>query len=102
MVKKELIKKIADRAGISVSQADQAMNAFMETVSQELANGEFVRLTGFGTFETITMKEHKGRNPKTGEECIVKSARLPKFRAGAILKRSVAEPKKKTKKSKKK
>ena len=89
MNKAELVAVIAEKAGISKKDAEAALKAFTETVSEELAKGEKITLVGFGTFEVSERGERTGRNPQTGEEMKLPASKLPKFKAGKALKEAV-------------
>ena len=65
MNKTELIAAIADKAGIAKKDADKALTAFIETVTDELKAGGKVQLVGFGTFEVKERAERTGINPQT-------------------------------------
>ena len=81
---------MAEQAEMTKADAGRALDAFVETVSTSLRNGEEIRLVGFGTFLVAQRKESLGRNPRTGEEIKIPAARLPKFKAGKGLKDAVA------------
>jgi DNA-binding protein HU-beta len=87
--KKDLVDKVAESAELSKKSAEDAVNAVLEAVSKELAQGGTVVLTGFGTFSTKKRGEREGRNPKTGEPIQIPSAIVPKFTAGKTLKDAV-------------
>ena len=99
MNKTELVAAIAENAGISKKDAEAAVKAFVEVVSDELQKKEKVQLIGFGTFEVGKREARTGRNPQTGETIKIKAAYQPKFKAGAALKEKVnSKPAKKAKK----
>ena len=89
MNKKELIKAISERTDITQKEVDIVLSEFQDVVKEELAKGEKVQLVGFGTFEVTERGERMGRNPKTGEEMLIKSSKSPKFKAGKALKDAV-------------
>ena len=89
MNKNELISSIADKAGIKKTDAEKALKAFIETVTEELKNGEKVQLVGFGTFETAERPAREGRNPRTGETMKIEASKSPKFKAGKALKDAI-------------
>ena len=95
MNKSELIDAMADTAGLTKDKAVAALNAFVKVVENTLSNSELdikeqnVTLVGFGTFSVKERAERKGRNPQTGEEILIKSARIPSFKAGKSLKDAV-------------
>ena len=89
MNKSELIKQIADRAGLSQAKAGDALDAFCASVIDALSQGIEVTIIGFGTFKVSDRAERKGRNPKTGEAIAIHASRAPKFSAGKALKDAV-------------
>lgn len=89
MTKVELIRQIADKAGIKQKDAEKALNAFTETVTEALKNDDKVTLVGFGTFEVSERAARTGRNPQTGEPVEIAASKLPKFKAGKALKDAI-------------
>ena len=89
MNKTELIDAMASKTGRTKKNAEAALNAFVETVSEELVKGGKVALTGFGTFEVSERAEREGRNPQTGETMKIAASKAPKFKAGKVLKDQV-------------
>ncbi|MBQ9631660.1 MAG: HU family DNA-binding protein [Lachnospiraceae bacterium] len=89
MNKSELIAAIADQAGISRKDAENALKAFTDIVTQELSKGGKVQLVGFGTFEVSERAARKGRNPQTKEEIEIPASKAPKFKAGKAFKDAV-------------
>ena len=86
MNKGELVAAIANKTELTKADAEKALKAFIETVSEELKNGSKVQLMGFGTFEVVERGERTGRNPQTGEEMKIAASKAPKFKAGKALK----------------
>ena len=72
MNKAELINKMSDDAGITKTQANAAIDSFIEAVTKTLKSGGKVTLVGFGTFTISKRKARKGRNPQTGAEIRIK------------------------------
>ena len=89
MNKSELIKQIAERAGLTQAQATTALQALETTVIDELANGGEVALIGFGTFKVTDRAARTGRNPQTGAEIQIAASKAPTFKAGKALKEAV-------------
>ena len=86
MNKAELIAKIADDAGITKTQANEAIDSFVEAVTKTLKSGNKLTLVGFGTFSVSKRAARNGRNPRTGAAIKIKPAKIPKFRPGKALK----------------
>ncbi|NDV89189.1 DNA-binding protein HU [Aurantimonas aggregata] len=89
MNKSELVAAVAEKAGIASKDADAAVGAVFETIQATLANGNDVRLIGFGTFGVSHRAASKGRNPSTGVEVDVAARNVAKFTAGKGLKDAV-------------
>ena len=86
MNKTELVAAIADEAGLSKKDAEKALKAFTDVVTEELKKGEKVQLVGFGTFEVSERAAREGRNPQTGAAMKIAASKAPKFKAGKALK----------------
>ena len=89
MNKSELIAAIATKTGETKKDAEATLNAFVNVVSDALANKDKVQLVGFGTFETRERAERTGRNPQTGAEMKIPASVVPAFKAGKALKENV-------------
>ncbi len=89
MNKAELITIIAGDAKISKKAAEAALNAFTGAVQRALKKGDKVTLVGFGTFDVRKRAARNGRNPRTKEVIKIKAAKVPVFKAGAGLKKSI-------------
>lgn len=89
MNKSELIDAIAESAGLTKADAGRALDGFLGAVTGALSKGDSVALVGFGTFSVKARAERKGRNPQSGEEILIKAAKIPTFKAGKSLKDSV-------------
>ena len=91
MNKTELISEVAKKCGISKKDAEKAINATVDTITDALCAGDKVQLVGFGGFETKTREARMGRNPKTKEAIEIPAATVPVFKAGKALKDKVAQ-----------
>ena len=85
MNKTELINAIAEKANITKVQAKVALDATINTVSEQLAKGDKVALVGFGTFSVSEKTARKGINPRTKETIEIPARKAVKFKAGAEL-----------------
>lgn len=90
MIKIDLSRNIAERMNIHTKDAESFLTTFTDIVSDSLASGEPVRLSGFGTFDIRHVAAHQARNPKTGEPVQVPATHYPTFRAGKTLKAKAA------------
>ena len=89
MTKQEFVDQVADRAGLSRKDAAGAVDAFLDTVEDALKRGSEVTFSGFGKFSVSQRSAREGRNPATGEPIQIAAARVPRFTAGAGLKKAV-------------
>ena len=90
MNKRELVRAISEKTGISMKSSEACLNAFLETVTEELAEGNKVQLIGFGTFKTVERKARQGRNPRNPEEVFeIPAAVVPKLEFGKPVKDAV-------------
>ena len=85
MNKADLVNEISRRTGLTKSKSSEVIDSITESIQDSLTRGEKVTLVGFGTFDTITRKARKGRNPKTGEELNIPEKRAARFKAGSGL-----------------
>ena len=91
MKRTELVAEIAAKAGLSKKDAEKALAATLEAITETLAKGDKVALVGFGTFETRTRNARTGKNPRTNEPVEIPAATVPAFKAGKALKDKVAK-----------
>ena len=89
MNKSDLVAAMAEKAEMSKKDAEKALKAFEEVVTNELAQNGKVQLVGFGTFEVAERAARKGINPKTKEEIDIEASKAPKFKPGKALKDEV-------------
>jgi len=86
MNKGDLVQKLATQCDISKATAEAALSALLSGISEALANGETVSLTGFGSFTVKQRPARTGRNPATGESLTIPASAVPAFKAGKSLK----------------
>lgn len=90
MNKQELVKSVYGKMdGLPLKQAENAVNAVLESIKETLAGGDEVMLVGFGSFSVREQKARTARNPKTGEKIQVPAKKVPSFKTGKGLKEAV-------------
>ena len=87
--KTELINKIAEKSGFTKKKSEKCLNACLEAIQEDLANGGNLRITDFGTFSVKKRKEREGRNPQTGEKITIPASKTVKFNPGKGLKNQI-------------
>lgn len=89
MNKGDLITKITEKADLSKTQATDALNAVLGTISETLQDNEKVTLVGFGTFSLNHRPAREGRNPSNGKTIQIAAKNQVKFKPGKELSDSV-------------
>ena len=85
MNKAELIGSIAEKSGLSKTDAGMALDAFVSSVTEALQGGDRISLVGFGSWSVDQRNARTGRNPRTGEEIQIAAKNVVKFKPGAGL-----------------
>jgi nucleoid DNA-binding protein len=90
MTKAELVSKIHANSGLSTKVKSEAvLDATIAAITECLAAGDAITLTGFGSFKVVKRAPRKGRNPRTGKEISIPATTVVKFTPGKTLKDSV-------------
>ena len=89
MNKAELIQAVVAKSGLSKKDAEVAVAAMIESVTEALKAGEKVALVGFGTFAVKARAARTGKNPQTGEAIQIPASKVPAFVAGKALKDAI-------------
>lgn len=91
MNKTDLITAVAEKSEFSKKDAETAVAAVLDAITEALVAEDKIQLVGFGSFEVKHRAERTGRNPKTKEEILIPASKIPVFKAGKALKDAVAE-----------
>ena len=87
MTKQEFVGRVAQKSGLGQREAAKAVDAFLDSITEALKNGETVTFTGFGNFSTAHRAAREGVNPRNpGEKVQIAAANVPRFSAGSTLK----------------
>ena len=90
VTKQEFVDQVATQSQLTRRDAQKAVDAFLDVVTETLKSGGDVAFTGFGKFSSHHRKERQGVNPRNpGEKVTIPAANVPKFRAGSSLKAAV-------------
>lgn len=87
----DVVAAIAEKAGLTNTQADAALSALQDTLVSSLAKGEAVKLTGLLSVERVERAARTGRNPRTGESIEIPAGFGVKISAGSVLKNAVSK-----------
>ena len=91
MNKTELIAAVAAKTGLTKKDAEKAVNATIDAITEGLVNGDKVNVSGFGIFEVKAREARVGRNPRTKETIQIPDTKLPAFKASKTLKDAIAK-----------
>ncbi len=89
LTKADMAEKLFEELGFNKREAKELVEQFFEEVRASLAEGQQVKLSGFGNFDLRDKNQRPGRNPKTGEEIPISARRVVTFRPGQKLKARV-------------
>ena len=89
MTKSEFVDQLAARSGLEKKDAGKAVDAALDLIQDTLTSGGDVTFSGFGKFHVTQRGARQGVNPRTGEKIEIAASRVPKFTAGAGLKKAV-------------
>ena len=89
MTKKDLIESVSQKAKLSKKAAKQAVETFLSEIMKALANGETVKLSGFGTFKTKMFKAKTIKAINSKESKKIAARRMPRYIPGTKIKKMV-------------
>jgi len=89
MNKAELIQAVAAKSGLAKKDAEAAVAAVIDSITEAMKAGEKVALVGFGTFAVKARAARTGKNPQTGETIEIAACKVPAFAAGKALKDAI-------------
>jgi DNA-binding protein HU-beta len=90
VTKQEFVERVASKSGLSRRDASEAVDAFLDSITDALRSGEDVAFTGFGKFSVQNRAARQGVNPRNPTERVqIPASKVPKFSAGSQLKQAV-------------
>ena len=89
MTKAELVDAIFEKLGLSKKEAQDIVEILFDTMKQTFAEGESIKIAGFGTFNVRKKMARRGRNPKTGQDLEISPRRVITFRVSNQLKEEI-------------
>jgi Bacterial nucleoid DNA-binding protein len=89
--KAQLVDGVRAKTGMTAKASLAAVDSVMDTISELLANGQSVRVQGFGVFNLAERAEREGRNPQTGESIVIPEKTVVRFRPSQAMKDAVAK-----------
>lgn len=89
MTKADIIEALYEKVGYSKKEASDLVELIFNTIKDTLANGEKIKISGFGNFIVRDKKTRTGRNPQTGEAIQISARRVLTFKPSQILREEV-------------
>jgi integration host factor subunit alpha len=89
MTKAELAERICEKVGFGRRESAEIVETLLDLMKESLAQGEKIKISGFGNFVLRSKHERVGRNPHTGEQLKITARRVLSFKASHILKQAV-------------
>ncbi|MBQ8706597.1 MAG: integration host factor subunit alpha [Succinivibrionaceae bacterium] len=83
VTKAEIVNYVRSSCNVRKGDAAKVVNCFFEQLKNALAEGEPVKISGFGSFTVHDKKPRPGRNPRTGEEVEITGRRVVTFKEAA-------------------
>ncbi|MCX5807912.1 MAG: integration host factor subunit alpha [Deltaproteobacteria bacterium] len=89
MTKIEIVTNVYEKLGFSKRECADIVDKFFEVIKETLANGENVKISGFGNFIVKQKKARRGRNPQTGDEIEIAKRKVLNYRLSQVLKDAI-------------
>ena len=90
MTKAEIIDSVYEKVGgFSKKEAAEVVEAVFDAMKDVLAEGEKIKLSGFGNFVVREKAARVGRNPQTGDEIVIAARRVLTFKPSQVLKEAL-------------
>lgn len=87
--KADFVAAVSEKTGLNKKDSEEAMQAVLEVIQEQVGNNKKVALAGFGTFTMKDRSARKGRNPQTGEEMQIKASKAPGFSVAKAWKEAI-------------
>ncbi len=89
MIKRDITNKVYERMGLTIEEAEWAVETVLREIKNALASGKKVGLNGFGSFHVKRKNTRSGRNPTTGETLTISARKVVTFKASDKLKEAI-------------
>lgn len=90
VTKKELVNRIAETTGVTKVVAKEIIQSFLNSIIDELAQGNRLEFREFGVFESRERAARRAQNPRTLEKVDVPAKRIVKFKVGRLMRKKVS------------
>ena len=97
MTKKEIVRTISEKLNMTQLKTKDIVQSVLDCIVKTLAEEGRIELRNFGVFEVRKRAARKARNPRTGDEVLVKEKYIVAFKSGKALEDALREKEKKRK-----
>ena len=85
LTKVNLVETIRDVCEFTKKDSHKLVGKLLGIIKDTLVNGEDVLVSGFGKFYVKEKNERRGRNPQTGEDLMLESRKVVRFKCSEVL-----------------
>ena len=89
LTKQHIAEKINSKLGFSKEEAKSFIDSLFSIIESKVTSGEEVKIPKLGNFLSKNKKERYGRNPKTGEDAVIKKRRVVRFKSSKLFKNKI-------------
>lgn len=89
MTKLDIVRNVNEQLGFSKKDSAAIVESVFEIIKSNLAQGEKIKISGFGNFVVRKKNARRGRNPQTGQEIEITSRKVLNFKASQVLRRAL-------------
>src|SRR3954454_24328896 len=89
MTKADIVEALYEKVGFSKKEAADLVELVFDTIKSTLAQGQKIKISGFGNFVVREKRSRVGRNPQTGESIEISARRVLTFRPSQVLRSEV-------------
>jgi integration host factor subunit alpha len=87
MTKIDIIQEVYEKLGFSKKDAAKIVESVFDIMKESLADGEKIKISGFGNFAVKDKKSRRGRNPQTGDEIEISARKVLTFKSSQVLRK---------------
>ncbi|MDO9528585.1 MAG: integration host factor subunit alpha [Syntrophales bacterium] len=91
MTKIDIVQDVCSKLGFSKKDSAKIVEAVFDIMKENLARGEKIKISGFGSFVVKEKKARKGRNPQTGDEIEISARKVLAFKSSQVLREALNE-----------
>jgi integration host factor subunit alpha len=89
MTKIDIIQNVYENLGFSKKDSAKIVESVFDIIKDKLAEGDKIKISGFGNFAVKEKKSRRGRNPQTGEEIAISARKVLTFKSSQVLRKAL-------------